>query len=74
MYLKKSCGLLVSPTKQLYLAIVLALVVIITGVFSYFQNAKSENIMAGFKNMIPPKAKILRENQWTILDASKVFL
>lgn len=41
----------VSP--QLYLGIVLAAVVIITGCFSYYQEAKSSKIMDSFKNMVP---------------------
>uniref|UniRef100_A0A8C7H850 Sodium/potassium-transporting ATPase subunit alpha n=1 Tax=Oncorhynchus kisutch TaxID=8019 RepID=A0A8C7H850_ONCKI len=37
----------------LYLGIVLSAVVIITGCFSYFQEAKSSKIMESFKNMVP---------------------
>uniref|UniRef100_A0AAQ6AI24 Sodium/potassium-transporting ATPase subunit alpha n=1 Tax=Amphiprion ocellaris TaxID=80972 RepID=A0AAQ6AI24_AMPOC len=38
---------------NLYLGIVLTAVVIITGCFSYFQEAKSSKIMESFKNMVP---------------------
>ena len=38
---------------QLYLGIVLAAVVIITGIFSYYQEFKSNKIMESFKHMIP---------------------
>ena len=38
---------------NLYLGLVLAAVVVITGVFSYYQEAKSSQIMESFKNMIP---------------------
>ena len=38
---------------QLYLGIVLASVVIITGIFSYFQEAKSSKIMESFKHLVP---------------------
>lgn len=38
---------------QLYLGIVLAAVVLITGCFSYYQEAKSSKIMESFKNMVP---------------------
>ena len=41
------------PEDNLYLGIVLASVVIITGCFSYYQEAKSSKIMESFKNMIP---------------------
>lgn len=38
---------------QLYLGVVLAAVVIVTGCFSYYQEAKSSKIMDSFKNMVP---------------------
>lgn len=38
---------------QLYLGIVLAAVVIITGCFQYYQEAKSSRIMDSFKDMVP---------------------
>lgn len=42
------------PSKDnLYLGIVLAGVVIITGCFQYFQEAKSSRIMESFKDMVP---------------------
>lgn len=42
------------PSKDnLYLGIVLATVVIITGCFQYFQEAKSSKIMESFKDMVP---------------------
>lgn len=41
------------PCPQLYLGIVLTVVVVITGCFSYYQEAKSSKIMESFKNMVP---------------------
>uniref|UniRef100_A0A7N8YGV5 Sodium/potassium-transporting ATPase subunit alpha n=1 Tax=Mastacembelus armatus TaxID=205130 RepID=A0A7N8YGV5_9TELE len=41
------------PNDNLYLGVVLAAVVIITGCFSYFQEAKSSRIMDSFKKMVP---------------------
>lgn len=38
---------------QLYLGIVLAVVVIVTGCFSYYQESKSSKIMESFAKMIP---------------------
>lgn len=38
---------------QLYLGIVLTGVVVVTGVFSYYQEAKSSKIMDSFKNLVP---------------------
>lgn len=45
---------------HLFLGVVLVFVVIVTGVFSYIQNSKSESLMNSFKNMLPPKVKVLR--------------
>ena len=32
----------------------------VTGIFSYMQNSKSENLMASFAGMLPPKVKLMR--------------
>ena len=47
----------------MYLGIVLALVVVITGIFSYSQQAKSASLMAQFKNYLPPKATVYRDGK-----------
>ena len=39
--------------KKLYLGVVLTGVVVVTGCFSYYQEAKSSKIMESFKTMIP---------------------
>jgi len=43
---------------NLYLGIVLATVVFITGVFSYFQSSKAASLMDDFKNFIPRTAQV----------------
>ncbi|XP_010892776.1 sodium/potassium-transporting ATPase subunit alpha-1 [Esox lucius] len=48
---------------NLYLGIVLAIVVIITGLFSYYQEAKSSRIMDSFKNMVPQQALVIRDGE-----------
>ncbi|XP_053308670.1 potassium-transporting ATPase alpha chain 2-like [Spea bombifrons] len=45
---------------NLWLAIILIAVVVVTALFAYYQEAKSTNIMAGFKNMVPQQALVLR--------------
>lgn len=50
---------------QLYLGTALALVVFISGLFSYYQEAKSENIMSSFKNLIPKTCTVIRNGQRT---------
>ena len=51
------------PDDNLYLGIVLTGVVVITGVFSYYQESKSSKIMESFKNMVPQYALCLREGE-----------
>lgn len=49
----------VSPD-NLYLGIVLVFVVVVTGIFSYYQEAKSDQIMDSFKNLVPEYASVIR--------------
>uniref|UniRef100_A0A915JUM7 Cation-transporting P-type ATPase N-terminal domain-containing protein n=1 Tax=Romanomermis culicivorax TaxID=13658 RepID=A0A915JUM7_ROMCU len=52
------------PSKDnLYLGIVLAVVVVVTGCFQYYQEAKSSKIMDSFKNMIPTFAQVIRNGE-----------
>mmetsp|Transcript_5223 Transcript_5223/g.8050 ORF Transcript_5223/g.8050 Transcript_5223/m.8050 type:complete len:1092 (+) Transcript_5223:52-3327(+) len=55
----------INPESQdnLYLGVVLAAVVAITGVFSYYQDAKSAAVMAGFKNFLPEKCIVTRDGE-----------
>uniref|UniRef100_A0A7R9U5E7 Cation-transporting P-type ATPase N-terminal domain-containing protein n=1 Tax=Pinguiococcus pyrenoidosus TaxID=172671 RepID=A0A7R9U5E7_9STRA len=48
---------------NLYLGVVLFAVVVITGLFSFYQNQKSDNMMAAFKNLLPPQVKVKRVNK-----------
>eukprot|EP00494_Astrolonche_serrata_P025976 UN26237 len=48
---------------NLYLGIVLAVVVTLTGIFGYYQEAKSDDIMEGFKNLAPDKVLCLRNGE-----------
>ncbi|KAM4651189.1 potassium-transporting ATPase alpha chain 2 [Discoglossus pictus] len=59
---------------NLYLGIVLAVVVILTGCFAYFQEAKSTNIMASFNNMIPQKALVTRDGEKTEVLATELVV
>ena len=66
-------GYAIDPDKDqtnLGLGIVLAVVVLITGLFSYFQESKSEKIMEGFKSMIPRKCKCIRDGNIQVLEAT----
>jgi len=48
---------------NLYLGVVLAAVVIITGCFQYYQESKSSKIMDSFKNLIPQQALVIRNGE-----------
>merc|ERR1719204_694870 len=50
------------PT-YMYLGIVLAVVVSMTGTFGYYQEAKSDDIMEGFKNLAPEDVKVIRDGK-----------
>lgn len=59
---------------NLYLGIVLAVVVFATGCFSYFQNRKSEDLMASFKNMMPTSISVRRDGNVRKLDAKELVV
>jgi sodium/potassium-transporting ATPase subunit alpha len=56
-------GLAPSDMSNLYLAIVLILVVLITGVFSFIQNEKSDEIMDSFKSYAVSTTIVRREGK-----------
>ncbi|XP_066517591.1 sodium/potassium-transporting ATPase subunit alpha-1-like [Hoplias malabaricus] len=63
----------VDPTNDnLYLGIVLASVVLITGCFSYYQEAKSSKIMESFKNLVPQHALVIRDGEKKNIKAEEV--
>jgi len=61
---------LIPEVENLYLGIVLAAVVWVTGCFSYLQNRKSDNMMAEFKAMRPPKVKVCRGGENMLIDSA----
>ena len=62
------------PDDNLYLGIVLTGVVVITGIFSYYQESKSSKIMESFKNMVPQYALCLREGVKVNIKAEELTL
>ncbi|XP_048214150.1 sodium/potassium-transporting ATPase subunit alpha-4 [Perognathus longimembris pacificus] len=63
------------PTRDnLYLGIVLTAVVIITGCFSYYQEAKSSKIMESFKDMLPQQALVIRGGEPIQINVKDVVL
>ncbi|KAJ8409816.1 hypothetical protein AAFF_G00218750 [Aldrovandia affinis] len=59
---------------NLYLGVVLSAVVIVTGCFSYYQEAKSSRIMDSFKNMVPQQALVIREGEKLQINAEQVVV
>jgi len=63
------------PVKDnLYLGIVLAVVVIVTGVFQYYQESKSDAIMESFKKMVPQQALVIRNGKKEQITARELVL
>ncbi|CAH1262541.1 sodium/potassium-transporting ATPase subunit alpha-3-like isoform X1 [Branchiostoma lanceolatum] len=59
---------------NLYLGVVLAVVVIVTGCFSYYQEAKSSRIMDSFKGMVPEQALVIRGGEPLSVDTEHVVV
>ncbi|XP_052120329.1 sodium/potassium-transporting ATPase subunit alpha isoform X5 [Frankliniella occidentalis] len=59
---------------NLYLGVVLSAVVIVTGCFSYYQEAKSSAIMESFKSMVPQFATVVREGEKVTVRAEDLVL
>merc|ERR1711981_1242191 len=62
------------PDDNLYLGIVLTTVVVVTGVFSYYQESKSAKIMESFKNLVPQFAVVVREGKKIDIKAEDLTL
>uniref|UniRef100_A0A0N5A3I7 Sodium/potassium-transporting ATPase subunit alpha n=1 Tax=Parastrongyloides trichosuri TaxID=131310 RepID=A0A0N5A3I7_PARTI len=63
------------PLKDnLYLGIALAGVVILTGVFQYFQESKSSKIMESFKSMVPTYALVYRNDEKIQIKADQLVV
>lgn len=63
---------IIQPTgnlPNLYLAFVLIFVIILTGIITFAQGAKSDALMEGFKNMLPTITKVIRDGKLTQLPA-----
>lgn len=54
---------------NLYLSFVLIFVIILTGVITFSQQAQSEALMEGFKNMLPSVSKAIRDGKITQIPA-----
>jgi sodium/potassium-transporting ATPase subunit alpha len=61
-------------TDFLYLGIVLYLVVILTSLFTFYQEYKSEAIMNSFKDLLPSKAKVIRNSVYDEIESSNIVV
>ncbi|KAF1744568.1 hypothetical protein MXB_884 [Myxobolus squamalis] len=57
---------------NLWLGVVLLFVVIVTGVFGYYQEAKSSRIMESFKKLVPQKTLVIRNGRRDTMSARDV--
>lgn len=63
-----------SSVENLTLGIVLAAVVTITGIFSFYQEMKSEKVLAGFMKLTPTTCDVFREGKFQQINASEVVV
>jgi len=59
---------------NLYLAVALAVVVSVSGLFSYYQQSKSDNIMNAFKNMAPKSATVIRNGRKRLVPVAELVV
>uniref|UniRef100_H3A0Q6 Sodium/potassium-transporting ATPase subunit alpha n=1 Tax=Latimeria chalumnae TaxID=7897 RepID=H3A0Q6_LATCH len=59
---------------NLYLAVVLIAVVVVTGCFGYYQEFKSTNIIASFKNLVPQQATVMRDGEKFQINANQLVV
>lgn len=59
---------------NLYLGLVLAIVVFVTGCFAYLQERKSSRIMDSFKRLVPQHARVIRDGIKDTIPADEVVV
>lgn len=59
---------------HLYLGIVLVVVVVVAGLFSYYQEEKSDQIMDSFKDLVPQFATVIRSGMKRKIPVSEVVV
>jgi magnesium-transporting ATPase (P-type) len=69
-------GPLTSPIdyQSIYLGIVLVIVVLSTGFFAWWQERKSDSVMAGFKALTPSRCNVMRDGQVIEMDAKDLVV
>ena len=62
-------GLDTTDLNNLYLGSVLGVVVFLTGIFEWMQEADAKSTMDGFKKMLPPESNVVRDGKAMKIDA-----
>ena len=62
------------PYDNLYLGIVLAFVVTVSALFSFYQENKSAKIMESFKDLVPQQAMVIRDGGKKTIDTENLTL
>lgn len=60
--------------ENLYLGVILYIVVVLTSIFTYYQEFKSEKTMEKFKNFLPPKTRVIRDGRTSEINASDLVV
>jgi sodium/potassium-transporting ATPase subunit alpha len=63
-----------APKDNVWLAVVLVLVVLITGCFQFYQEFKSGKILESFKNMLPEQALVCRDGKKQHMPAEQIVV
>eukprot|EP00168_Porphyra_purpurea_P021283 TRINITY_DN93_c0_g1_i3.p1 TRINITY_DN93_c0_g1~~TRINITY_DN93_c0_g1_i3.p1 ORF type:complete len:606 (+),score=259.77 TRINITY_DN93_c0_g1_i3:390-2207(+) len=63
-----------SAPDNLYLGVVLTIVVVVTALFTFFQEFKSEKTMEKFANFLPPKTVVRRGGSASQVDAASLVV
>jgi len=65
-------GLSPADVENLYLGIVLGVVTLATGMFSFYQDYQSAAVMAGFSNFLPPQSNVIRDGEAKTIQAEEL--
>lgn len=59
---------------HLWLGVVLVVLIMVTGMFSYYQESKSSKILQTFNELLPQQAKVMRDSQKKSVRASDLVI
>ena len=59
---------------NLYLAVIIVAIILLTGFMNFYQTLKSQSIMGSFKDFIPPETIVIRDGHEEVIDATKLVV